>query len=111
MEFIQGLPNHIQAHAQEYNLHSMEQTLRQLASFTHGKHEQVKELQRLQATSPKMYPQRPCSWAAPKTPDTAVGQLSPTGGRLERWSGFFTPSAPRDTRGGKRLHRLRACRL
>jgi len=47
MAFIQGLPKHLQVDAQQYNLQFPEHTLQQLASFTQGKHEQVKALQRL----------------------------------------------------------------
>ena len=45
MAFIQGLPKHLQVDAQQYNLQFTEHTLQQLASFTQGKHEQVKALQ------------------------------------------------------------------
>jgi len=76
MAFIQGLPKHLQVDAQQYNLQFMEHTLRQLASFTQGKHEQVKALQRLQPTPPKMYLARPCSRAGPKAPVLAVGESS-----------------------------------
>jgi len=73
MAFTQGLPKHLQVDAQQYNLQFTEHTLQQLASFTQGKHEQVKALQRLQPTPPKMYLARPSSPAGPKTPVLAVG--------------------------------------
>jgi len=50
LAFIQGLPKHVQVEAEQYNLQFTEHTLQQLASFTPGKHEQVKALQRLQPT-------------------------------------------------------------
>jgi len=112
MAFIQGLPKHLQVDAQQYNLQFTEHTLQQLASFTQGKHEQVKALQRLQPTPPKMYLARPSSRAGPKTPVLAVGESSSqAGGRLEGWRGFVTPSTPRVTRGGERPNRVRACWL
>ena len=61
--FIQGLLNHLQVDAQQYNLQFTEHTLQQLASFTQGKHEQVKALQRLEPTPPR------CTWN-----DRPVGQ-------------------------------------
>ena len=112
MAFIQGLPKHLQVDAQQYNLQFTEHTLQQLASFTQGKHEQVKALQRLQPTPPKMYLARPTSRAGPKAPVLAVGESSSqAGGRLEGWRGFVTPSTPRVTRGGERPNRVRACWL
>jgi len=109
MAFIQGLPKHLQVHAQQYNLQFTEHTLQQLASFTQGKHEQVKALQRLQPTPPKMYLARPSSRAGPKAPVLAVDESSSqAGGRLEGWRGFVTPSTPRVTRGGGRPNRVRA---
>ena len=79
---IQGLPKHLQVDAQQYNLQFTEHTLQQLASFTQGKHEQVKALQRLQPTPPKMYLARPCSRAGPKTPGSGRGRVLVPG----RWS-------------------------
>jgi len=76
MAFIQGLPKHLQVDAQPYNLQFTERTLQQLASFTLGKHEQVKALQRLQPTPPKMYLARPSSRSGPKAPVLAVGESS-----------------------------------
>jgi len=112
MAFIQGLPKHLQVDAQQYNLQFTEHTLQQLASFTQGKHEQVKALHRLQPTPPKMYLARPSSRAGPKAPFLAAGESSSqAGGRLEGWRGFVTPSTPRVTRGGERPNRLRACWL
>jgi len=112
MAFIQGLPKHLQVDLQQYNLQFTEHTLQQLASFTQGKHEQVKALQRLQPTPPKMYLARPSSRAGPKVPVLAVGESSSqAGGRLESWRGFVTPSTPRVTRGGERSNRVRACWL
>jgi len=112
MAFIQGLPKHLQVEAQQYNLQFTEHTLQQLLSFTHGKHEQVKALQRLLPTPPKMYLARPSSRAGPKTTVMAVGESSSqAGGRLEGWRGFVTPSTPRVTRGGERPNRVRACWL
>jgi len=112
MAFIQGLPKHLQADAQQYNLQFTEHTLQQLASFTQGKHEHVKALQRLQPTPPKMYLARPSSRGKPKAPVLAVGEsLSQAGGRLEGWRGFVTPSTPRVTRRGERPNRVRACWL
>jgi len=101
MAFIQGLPKHLQVDAQQYNLQFTEHTLQQLASFTLGKDEQVKALQRLQSTPPKMYLARPSSRAGPKAPVLAVGESSlQAGGRQEVWRGFVTPSTPRVTGGG-----------
>jgi len=112
MVFIQGLPKHLKVDAQQYNLQFTEHTLQQLASFTQGRHEQVKALQRLQPTPPKMYLARPSSRAGPKAPVLAVGESSSqAGGRLEGCPGFFTPSTPRITRGGERPNRVRACWL
>ncbi|OSX77706.1 hypothetical protein BU14_0136s0004 [Porphyra umbilicalis] len=112
MAFSQGLPKHLQVDAQQYNLQFTEHTLQQLASFTQGKHEQVKALQRLQPTPPKMYLERPSSRTGPKAPVLAVGESSSqAGGRLEGWRGFVTPSRPRVTRGGERPNRVRACWL
>jgi len=112
MAFIQGLPNHLQVDAQQCNLQFTEHTLQQLASFTQGKHEQVKALQRLQPNPRKMYLARPSSRAGPRTPVLAVGESpSQAGGRLEGWRGFVTPSTPRVTRGGERPNRVRACWL
>jgi len=99
MAFIQGLPKHLQVDAQQYSLQFTEHTLRQLASFTQGEHEQVKALQRLQPTPPKMHLARPSSRAGPKTPVLAVGESSSqAGGRLEGWRGFVTTSTPLVTR-------------
>jgi len=90
----------------------MEHTLQQLASFTQGKHEHVKALQRLQPTPPKMNLTRPSSRAGPNTPFLAVGESSSqAGGRLEGWRGFFLPSTPLVTRGGEHTNRVRACWL
>jgi len=73
---------------------------------------QVKKLQRLQPTPPKMYLARPSSRTGTKTPVLAVGESSSQAGcRLEGWRGFVTPSTPRVTRGGERPNRVRACRL
>jgi len=78
----------------------MEHTLHQIASFTQGRHELVKALQRLQPTPPKMYPARPSLRTGPKTPVLAVCESTfQVGGRLEGWCEFFTPSTPRVTRG------------
>jgi len=112
MAFIQGLPKHLQVDPHQYNLQFTEHTLQQLASFTQGKHEQVRALQRLQPTPPKMYLARLSSRAGPKTPVLAVGESSSQAvGRLEGWRGFFTPSTPRVTPGGERPSRVRACWL
>jgi len=112
MAIIQGLPKHLQVDAQQYNLQFTEHTLQQLASFTEGKHEQVKALQRLQPTPPKMYLARPSIRAGPRTPVLAENESSSqVGGRLEGWRGSVTPSAPRVTRGGERPNRVRACWL
>jgi len=112
MAFIHGLPKHSQVDAQQYNLQFKEHTLHQLASFTQGKNEQVKALQRLQPTPRKMYLARPSSRAGPKTPVLSVGEsYSQDGGLLECWRGFATPSTPRVTRGGERPSRVRACWL
>jgi len=112
MAFIQGLPKHFQVDAQQYNLQLTEHTLQQLASFTQGKHGQVKALQRLHPTPAKMYVARPSSRAGPKTPVLAVGESSSqAGGRLEGWRGLVTPSMPRVTRGGERPNRVRECWL
>ena len=112
IKFIQGLPKHLQVDAQGYNLQFMEHALQQLPSFTQGKHKQVKALQRLQPTPPKMYLARPSSRTGPKAPVLAVGESSSqAGGRLEGWRGFVTPSTPRVTRGGERPNRVRACWL
>jgi len=112
MALIQGLPKHLQVDAQQYNLQFTEHSLQQLASFTQGKHEQVKALQRLQRTPPKMYLARPSSPKGPKTPVLAVGESSSqAGGRLAGWRGFVTPSTPRVTRGGGLPSRVRACWL
>jgi len=73
-ELIQGLPKHLQVDAQQYDLQFTGHTLQQLASFTQGKHEQVKALERLQPTPPKMYLERPSSRAGPKTPVLAEGE-------------------------------------
>jgi len=101
MALIQGLPKHLRVVAQVCNFQFTEHTLQQLASCTQGKHEQFKELQRLQLTLLKMYLARPPSRARPKTPVQALGESSSqAGGRLEGWSGFDTPSSPRVTRGG-----------
>jgi len=109
---IQGLPQHFQVDAQQYNLQFMEHTRQQLASFTEGKHKQVKALQRLRPTPPMMYVARPSRQARPKTPVLAVGESSSqAGGCLESWRGFVTPSTPRVTRGGERPNRVRACWL
>jgi len=98
--------------AQQCNLQLTKHTLQQLASFTKSKHEQVKALERLQPTPPKMYLARPSSRAGPKTPVLAVGESSfQARGRLEDWRGFFTPSTPRVTRAGERPNRVRACWL
>jgi len=110
MAFIQGLPKHLQVDAQQYNLQFTGYTLQQLASFTQGKHEQVKALQRLQPTPPKVYLARPSGRGGPKAPVLAVGESSSqAGGRLEGCRGFVTPSTPRVTRGGERPNRVRAC--
>jgi len=112
MAFIQGLPKHLQVDAQKCNLQFTEHSLQQLASFTQGKHELFKALQRLQPTPPKMYLARPSSRAGPKTPVLAVGESYFQGsGRLKGWRGFVTPSTPRVTRGGERPNRVRACWL
>jgi len=112
MAFIQGLPKRLLVDAQQYNLQFTEHTLQQPASFTQGKHEQVKALQRLQPTPPKMYVARPSSPEGPKAPVLAVGESSSQGGgRLKGWRGFVTPSTPRVTRGGERPNRVRACWL
>jgi len=112
MAFIQGLPKHLRVDAQRYNLQFTWHTVQLLVSFTQGKHEQVKALQRLQPTPPKMYLARPSSRAGPKTPVLAVGESSSqAGGRLEGWRGFVTPATPRATRGGDRPNRVRACWL
>jgi len=112
MAFIQGLPKHLQVYAQKYNLQFTEHTLQQLASFTQGKHAQVKALQRLQPTPPKMYQARPSSRAGPKTPVLAVGaSVSQAGGSLQGWYAFVTLSTPRVTWGGELPNRVRACWL
>ena len=112
MAFIQGLPEHLQVDAQQYNLQFMEHTLQQVASFNQGKHEQVKALQRLQPTVPNMYLARPSSRAGPKAPVLTVAESSSQAGCcLEGWRGFVTPSTPRVTRGGQRPNRVRACWL
>ena len=112
IKFIQGLPKHLHVDTQQDNLQFTEHTLQQLESFTQGQHEQVKAPKRLQPTPPKMYLERTSSRAGPKTSVLAVGQSSSqAGGRLEGWRGFFTPSTPRVTRGGKRPNRVRACWL
>jgi len=112
MAFIQGLPKHFQVDAQQYNLQFTEHILQQLASFAQGKNEQVKALQRLQPTPPKMYLARPSSRERTKTPFLSVGESSSqAGGRPEGWRGFVTPSTPRVTRGGEHPNRVRACWL
>jgi len=112
MAFIRELPKHLQVDAQQYNLQFTEHTLQQLASFTQGKHEQVKALQRLQPTPPMVYLERPSGRAGPKTPVLAVSESSSqAGGRQEGWRGFVTPSKPRVTQGGERPNLVRACWL
>ena len=112
MALIQGLPKHLEVDAQQYNLPFTEHTVQKLASVTQREHEQVKALQRLQPTPPKMYLERPSSRAGPKTPVLAVGESSSqAGGRLQGWCGFVMPSTPRVTRGGERWLRVRACWL
>jgi len=112
MAFIQELPKHLQVDAEQCNLQFTEHTLQQLASFTQGKHEQVKALQRLQPTPPNTYLARLSSRTGHKTPVLAVGESSSqAGGRLKGWRGFVTPSTPRVTRGGERPNRVRACWL
>jgi len=112
MAFLQELPKHLQMDAQQYTLQFTEHTLQQLASFTQGKHEQVKALQRLQPTPRKMYLARPSSRSGPKTPVLAVGESSSqAGGRLEGCRRFVTPSTPRITRGGEHPHRVWACSM
>jgi len=112
MAFIQGLPKHLQVDARQYNLQFTEHTLQQLASFTQGKYEQIKALQRLQPTPPKMYLSRPSGRSPPKVPVLAVGESSSqAGGRLEGWRGFVSPSTASLTRGGERPNQVRACWL
>jgi len=112
MAFIQGIPKHLQVDAQQYNPQATEHTLQKLASFTQGEHEQVKALQRLQPTPPKVYLERPSSRTGHKAPVLAVGEsYSQAGGRLEGWRGFVTPSTPRVTRGGDLPNPFRACWL
>jgi len=112
MAFIQELLKHLQVDAQQYNLQFTEHTLQQLASFTPGKHEQVKALQPLQPTPPKMYLAGPNSRTGPKTPVLAVGESSSqAGSRLKGWRGFVTSSTPRFTWGGGRPNRVQACWL
>jgi len=112
MAFLQEITMHLQVDAQQYNLRFTEHTLQQLASFTQGKHEQGKTLQRLQPTPRKMYLERPSSRAGPKTPVLAVGESSSqAGGRLEGWRRFVTPSTPRITRAGEQPHRVWACSM
>jgi len=74
MTFIQKLPKRLQVDSQQYNLQFTEHTLQQLASFIQGKHEQVKALQRLQPTPPRMYLARQSSQAGPMTAVLAVGE-------------------------------------
>jgi len=110
MAFIQGLYEGFQVDAQQYNLTFTEHTLQQLASVTQGKHEQNNALQRLRQTPPKMYLARLSSRTGPKTTVQAAGESSSlAGGHREGWRGFFTSSTPRDTRGGERPNRVRAC--
>jgi len=112
MAFIPGIPKHLQVDAQHDNVHFTERTLQQLASFTQRKRGQVKALERLQPTPPKIHLVRPSSRAGPKTPVLAVSESSfQAGGRLEGWRGFVTPSTPRVTRRGEGPNWVRACWL
>jgi len=112
MAFIQGLPKNFQMDAQQDNLKFTEHSLQQLASFSQGKHGQVKALQRLQPMPPEMYLARPFSRAGPKTTVLDVGESSSqAGGRLEGCREFVTPSTPRVIRGWERPIRERACWL
>jgi len=102
----------LQVDAQQYHLQLTEHTLHQFASFTQGKNEHVKTLQRLQPTPLKMDLARPSSWARSKTLVLAAGESSSqAGGRLKGWRGSVTPSTPRVTRGGGPPNRVRACWL
>ena len=92
MSLIQGLPKNLQVDAQQYNLQFTEHTLQQLASFTHGKHEQVKARQRLRPTPPKMYLARPSSRAGPMTPVLAVVESSYQARVLDSIQGWTRPS-------------------
>jgi len=112
MVFINGLPKHLQVDAQQYNLQFPEHTLQQLASFSQGKYEQVRALQRLPKAKPRMLPSQAAARASSRSPVLAVGETtSQVGGRLEGYRGFVSPTTPVLARGMGSRTRIWVCWL